>query len=72
MPRLVNGKRWSVWKLRDGSFKLIAVADGRNEAERIALVVPGSVVSLGRPPDPEPRSKPYLPSDNSWGGKGTE
>ena len=72
MARLFDGKRWSVWRLRCGSFKLLAVADGRNEAERIAGVLPGSVVSLGRPADPFPYPKPYLKDTSSdWGGEGT-
>lgn len=67
-------RRWSVWKLRHGSFKLVAVCDSRREAEVIRNVIPLSIVWLGRPADPTPvpGERYFKDQSSDWGGIGTE
>lgn len=62
--------RFGVWRLRYGSYQLVAVTPVLREAEAIARIVPGgAIISPKRPDDPWPRSALYLRDTSSdWGG----
>lgn len=59
---------YGLWRLRYGSYQLIAYSRSKTEMEAVRELFPGSVIAGERPADPYPRPQPYFPDQTSgWG-----